>query len=72
MPSHVLLVRNSHAQWIGLATEIIAEAEIAQHLEERVVIGGAADVVDVAGAQAFLAGGGPGEIELATCPESGP
>ena len=46
------------------ALEIVAEAEIAQHLEERVVIGGAADVVDVAGAQAFLAGGGPGEFEL--------
>ena len=55
-----------------LALEIIAEAEIAQHLEERVVIGRAADVVDVAGAQAFLAGRGPGEFELAPCPESGP
>ena len=48
----------------GFALEIIAEAEVAQHLEERVVIGRAADVVDVAGPQAFLAGGGPGEIEL--------
>ena len=47
-----------------LALEIVAEAEVAQHLEKGVVIGRAADVVDVAGPQAFLAGGGPGEIEL--------
>ena len=55
-----------------LALEIVAEAEIAQHLEKRVVIGRAADVVDVAGAQAFLAGRGPGELELAPCPGNGP
>ena len=53
----------------GLALEIIAEAEVAQHLEEGVVIGGAADVVDVAGPQAFLAGGGPGEFQLAAAEE---
>ena len=47
-----------------LALEIVAEAEVAQHLEKRVVIGRAADVFDVAGAQAFLAGRGPGEFEL--------
>jgi hypothetical protein len=47
-----------------LALEVIAEAEVAQHLEERVVIGGAADVVDVAGAEALLAGRGPGESSL--------
>ena len=46
------------------ALEIIAEAEVAQHLEERVVIGRAADVIDVAGAQALLAGRGPREFEL--------
>ncbi len=51
------------------ALEIIAEAEIAQHLEERVVIGGAADVIDIAGAQALLAGRGPGELELALAQE---
>ena len=48
-----------------LALEVVAEAEIAQHLEERLVEGGPADVVDVAGAQAFLAGGGPGEVGVA-------
>ena len=52
-----------------VALEIVAEAEIAQHLEEGVVVGGSADVVDVAGAQAFLAGRRPGEIELAAAEE---
>ena len=52
-----------------LALEVVAEAEIAQHLEKRVVVGGAADVLDVAGAQALLAGRGPGEIELALAQE---
>ncbi len=47
------------------ALEVIAEAEIAQHFEKRVVIGRAADVVDVAGSQTLLASRGPGEIELA-------
>ena len=53
----------------GLALEIVAEAEVAQHLEEGVVVGGAADVVDVARAQAFLAGRGPGELQLAAAEE---
>ena len=53
----------------GFALEVVAEAEIAQHLEERVVIGRAADVVDVAGPQALLAGRGPGEFELALAEE---
>ena len=48
----------------GFALEVVAEAEVAEHLEERVVVGGAADVVDVAGAEALLAGGGAGEFEL--------
>jgi hypothetical protein len=52
-----------------LALEVVAEAEVAQHLEERVVVGRAADVVDVAGAQALLAGGRPGELELAAAEE---
>ncbi len=52
-----------------VALEIVAEAEVAQHLEEGVVIGRAADVVDVAGAEAFLAGRGPGELELAAAEE---
>ena len=42
--------------------EVVAEAEIAQHLEERVVAGGVADIVQVvvlaAGAHAFLRRGG--------------
>ncbi len=39
-----------------LALEVVAEAEIAQHLEERLVERRLADVLDVAGAHAFLAG----------------
>jgi hypothetical protein len=46
----------------GVALEIIAEAEVAQHLEEGVVARGVADVFQVvvlaAGAHAFLRGGG--------------
>src|SRR5580704_7346835 len=53
----------------GFALEVIAEGEIPQHLEERVVIGGHADVLNVAGAEAFLAGGGPRELELADAQE---
>ena len=52
-----------------LALEIVAEAEVAQHLEEGVVVGRAADVVDVAGAQALLAGRRPGELQLAAAEE---
>src|SRR5580704_13906094 len=53
----------------GFALEVIAEGEIPQHLEERVVIGGHADVADIARAEAFLAGGGPRELELADAQE---
>src|SRR5690606_41171042 len=46
----------------GIALEIIPEAEIAEHLEERVVAGGVAHVLQVivlaARAHAALAGGG--------------
>jgi hypothetical protein len=42
--------------------EVVAEGEVAEHLEEGVVPGGVADIVEVvvlaAGAHAFLAGGG--------------
>ena len=48
-----------------LALEIVAEAEVPQHLEERLVERGLADVFDVAGAQAFLAGRGPLEVGIA-------
>ena len=46
----------------GVLLEIVAEGEIAEHLEEGVVAGGVADVVEVvvlaAGADAFLGGRG--------------
>ena len=47
-----------------VALEIVAEAEIAQHLEERVMAGGVADILQVvvlaAGAHAALGSGGAG------------
>ena len=52
-----------------LALEVIAEAEIPQHLEERFVKRGAADIFDVAGADAFLAGGRPREARIAEAEE---
>ena len=45
-----------------LALEIVTEAEIAQHLEERFVERCLAHVLDVAGANAFLASRGPFEV----------
>ena len=57
MPTHSGLVRNSQLQCDGLVLEVIAEGEVAQHLEEGAVAGGLADVLDIAGADALLAGG---------------
>ncbi len=71
-PSHFLLGQELPGPVDRVALEVVAEAEVAQHLEERVVVGRAADVVDVAGAQALLAGRGARELELAPCPGSGP
>ena len=48
-----------------LALEVVAEAEIPQHLEERLVERGPADVFDVAGAHALLAGGRARELGIA-------
>ena len=53
----------------GLALEVVAEAEVAQHLEERHVARGLADVLDVAGADALLAGGGALEVGVAQAHE---
>jgi hypothetical protein len=43
----------------GLLLEVVAEREVAQHLEERQVPGRRADDVDVGGAEALLDGRGP-------------
>ncbi len=47
----------------GTLLEVVAEGKIAQHLEERVMAGGVADVFQVvvlaAGPHALLGGGGP-------------
>ena len=52
----------------GVALEVVAEAEVAQHLEEGVVAAGEADVFEVvvlaAGADAFLRGGRAGVVAL--------
>ena len=58
---------SSHAKAIGVLLEVIAEGEIAHHLEESVMALGEADVFEVvvlaAGADAFL--GGCGAIVVA-------
>ena len=43
----------------GLGLEVVAKGEVAQHLKIGAVAGGVADVLDVAGADALLAGGHP-------------
>ena len=43
----------------GLALEVVPEGEVAQHLKVGAVAGGLADVLDVAGADALLAGADP-------------
>ena len=52
----------------GFLLEVVAEAEIAQHLEEGVVAIGEADVLQIvvlaAGAHAFLRGGGARVVAL--------
>ncbi len=52
----------------GIALEVVAEAEVAQHFEEGVVARGVADVVQIvvlaAGTDALLAGGGTGVSAL--------
>src|SRR6185295_1626213 len=42
----------------GLALEVVAEREVAEHLEERVMAAGAADGLEVARAEALLGRGG--------------
>ena len=52
----------------GVGLEVIAEREIAQHLEERVMAAGVADVFEIvvlaARAHAFLRGGGARVVAL--------
>ena len=43
----------------GLLLEVVAEGEVAQHLKVGAVAGGVADVLDIAGADALLAGADP-------------
>ncbi len=44
----------------GVGLEVVAEAEVPQHLEEGAVVGVGADDVDVGRAEALLDRGGPG------------
>ena len=59
----------------GLGLEVVAEAEVAEHLEEAEVAGVAADLLEVgvlaAGPHALLHGGGPGERRLLLAEEVG-
>ncbi len=48
----------------GLVLEVVAKAEVPQHLEKSVMAIGAAHIVDVIGADAFLATGGARVIQL--------
>ena len=52
----------SQAKCDGVGFEVVAEGEVAEHFEERVVAAGVADVFEIvvfaAGADAFLGGGG--------------
>src|ERR1700751_5888075 len=52
----------------GLALKVVAEGEVPEHLEERVMARGVADILEIvvlaAGAQAALASGGPQIVAL--------
>ena len=48
----------------GLLLKVVAEGEIAQHLKERMVVGGGPDLVQVAGAETLLAARGPHHVRL--------
>src|SRR5690606_5032390 len=49
----------------SLRLEVVADGEVAEHLEERGVTGGLAHLVDVRCAHALLRGGQPGRRRLA-------
>ena len=48
----------------GFALEVISKTEVAQHFKEGVMVRCPPDVVDVAGAKAFLARRCPSEVQL--------
>ena len=52
-------VSSSQAKRDGVFFEVVAEAEVAQHLEEGAVVGVGAHDLDVEGAEALLHAGGP-------------
>ena len=54
-----------------LVLEVIAEGEVAQHLKIGAVAGGVADVLDIAGTDALLAGGDPVAGRLLLAGEEG-
>lgn len=55
----------------GALLEVVAEGEVAAHLEERAVPGGLADLFDVRGADALLHAGGARERRLGLAEEVG-
>ena len=76
MPNHSGLVTSSQANGDGFALEVVAKAEVAEHLKEGVVAAGEADIFKVvvlaAGADAFLRGGGAGVVAASQRQEKGP
>ena len=48
----------------GFFFEVITKTKVAHHFEKRVMVGGAAHVFDVAGAEAFLSAGRASKFEL--------
>ena len=68
MPNHSWLVTSSQANCDRVALEVVAEGEVAQHLEEGVMAAREADIFKVvvlaAGADALLRSGGPRVVAL--------
>ena len=58
----------SQAKRDGVGFEVVAEGEVAEHLEERVMAAGVADIFEIvvlaAGAHALLGAGGAGVVAL--------
>ena len=55
----------------GVALKIVSEAEVAQHFEERMVVGRSSNIVDITRSQALLARRGTREIEFYFAQEMG-
>ncbi len=74
MPNHSVAGDQLPGKVDGVALEVVAEAEVAQHLEEGVVAAGEADIFKVvvlaAGADALLRSGGAGVVAASPRPRN--